>query len=775
LVKNVLEEYIEYENKHSNEFLENMKMKKNRFSKEEYNLFEPIFKNNIIEKICNVIKNLIKEQKLSEEAEFMILGDFLFSMTSCDLRDPSNIIFKTSRNDYLDKIVLRCNINEYFKYSWYNSFVYLETHKKLLIGMTLEKILKKKIIKKNKNGSWESRVYYSIEVPELGKKHIGFLGICNQPFVIRKILNSSYSVGSFRSIWKIKRKKREMENKNMSYSGVDKMNKICYIIPKKNYLISEKVIENEKNRLLKESNCISFDEYMKKTVEAIKENTRLAILLYKGNKDDDINLWKIKYEKNKEVILLLKNFQKIIGINIVEKDIFDKNTYLPCFIDNRGRQYYGTLLSPTFNKVLRYMYEFKKKKKFKKLEKSNFYKNIMSYAKEISDLKLKGKNVYIAIILFIEIGKFFIKNNNYMIKTEEIIKIGRIKYMNRDNKVDFEDLIYLNKIYEKLSDLLNHKKINSNMILFKDATASGLQNYGIVAGYKKDMLKYLNLNGKDWCDTYQYIVNKFIKDEKYKKRKYWKSTIMTIPYNAVWFSCFRGFISAIKKDNIKYSEMSDNEKKYIKKMHKEFYENVKNNVKEEFYEKNERIIENNIIRYSRIENKIVECITIECIITEKIENRIMECKVIECRIIENIENKVIEWKIIECSIIEESEIKFIECNIIQKINVEFIYMDWIAVGMREYKINFKKIRDKYRDIVYVKIYDKKASETAKEANIMHYLDALLIREILKEFDVLGVHDCFGVRLSELHLVMDKINNYYSKIIGENTYSIHVII
>jgi len=139
----------------------------------------------------------------------------------------------------------------------------------------------------------------------------------------------------------------------------------------------------------------------------------------------------------------------------------------------------------------------KKKKKFKKLEKSNFYKNIMSYAKEISDLKLKGKNVYIAIILFIEIGKFFIKNNNYMIKTEEIIKIGRIKYMNRDNKVDFEDLIYLNKIYEKLSDLLNHKKINSNMILFKDATASGLQNYGIVAGYKKDMLKYLNLNGKD--------------------------------------------------------------------------------------------------------------------------------------------------------------------------------------------------------------------------------------------------------------------------------------
>jgi hypothetical protein len=57
---------------------------------------------------------------------------------------------------------------------------------------------------------------------------------------------------------------------------------------------------------------------------------------------------------------------------------------------------------------------------------------------------------------------------------------------------------------------------------------------------------------------------------------------------------------------------------------------------------------------------------------------------------------------------------------------------------------------------------------------MHYLDAILIKEIIESFDIIPIHDCFGVRLCELHLVMDKINSYYSKIIKEKTYSIHII-
>jgi hypothetical protein len=39
--------------------------------------------------------------------------------------------------------------------------------------------------------------------------------------------------------------------------------------------------------------------------------------------------------------------------------------------------------------------------------------------------------------------------------------------------------------------------IDINSIIFKDATSSGLQNYGIILGYQEEKLKYINLNGED--------------------------------------------------------------------------------------------------------------------------------------------------------------------------------------------------------------------------------------------------------------------------------------
>jgi hypothetical protein len=41
-------------------------------------------------------------------------------------------------------------------------------------------------------------------------------------------------------------------------------------------------------------------------------------------------------------------------------------------------------------------------------------------------------------------------------------------------------------------------------------------------GYKEDKLKYLNIDGDEWCDTYQYLIDKFVKKESgFLKRKYW--------------------------------------------------------------------------------------------------------------------------------------------------------------------------------------------------------------------------------------------------------------
>jgi hypothetical protein len=105
----------------------------------------------------------------------------------------------------------------------------------------------------------------------------------------------------------------------------------------------------------------------------------------------------------------------------------------------------------------------------------------------------------------------------------------------------------------------------------------------------------------------------------------------------------------------------------------------------------------------------------------------------------------------------------------------FKYNKLQIVNKKDYKINYKKARDKYTDILYMIIEDKEATQRALEANNMHYLDANLVGYISSKFDIISIHDCFGIRLCELHLVMDKINEYYSNIIGKKTYSIHIII
>jgi hypothetical protein len=223
-------------------------------------------------------------------------------------------------------------------------------------------------------------------------------------------------------------------------------------------------------------------------------------------------------------------------------------------------------------------------------------------------------------------------------------------------------------------------------------------------GYKDEMLKYINIDGEDWCDTYKYLIEKFlildnsikIDIEKIKKRKNWKSTIMTIPYNATWFTCFQRFLKSLREEGIYYGDLDREEKEKIKNIHKDFYEKIKNNIKKEFYD--------------------------------------------------NTKEDIIEFK----------------------------YNKWIVDEKREYKVNYKKARDKYRHITYIINEDRESSLRALEANNMHYRDSELVKAIMTEHEIIPIHDCFGIRLFELHEVMDKINDYYSRIIGKKTYCIHII-
>lgn len=679
-----------------------LKIKINTFNESEYTFIKNIWKDlELINKIYNVIDDIIGNN--FSNLRFLVIGDFLFSMTSYDFADPANLIYKTSRNSYIEKIKVRSMLNEYLGYDPYD---YIDLHKKLLIGLNDNSCIKKTVIKSKSNESWETIVYMILEskYPLLYSENS--LGVSNYPFKLIKLYGSKYCISFFRNIWKAKRKKREMENFDIQYNGIIRTNHMKLYISKELFELNKKNINNQKNKLLEETNSITIEEYFSKLIRVLKDESYTKKLIEKKEIIENLNIEEIKklrWEIKNERITLMKNFQKLISMQILSKNIFNKNIYIPCFIDNRGRQYFNTLISPTFYKLFRYLYEFTEKKDFLNLEESIYYNKIMEYEYTIEEFNLNKFNSYKAIILFIEIGKFFIKNDNmYMIKTETIIKKGIENYKIRNNNIKIEDIPYINKIYNLIENLLLGKEINENTIIFKDATASGLQNYGLLLEYKNDKLKYLNIDGEDWCDTYQYIIDKFLKNKldnmsELKKRKYWKKTIMTIPYNAVWYSCFTEFIEELRKDNIEYKEFSKEKKEKIKKIHHEFYLNVKNDIKNEFYE-----------------------------------------------------NKLKNLKI-------------------------FNYNKWIIVNNKEYKINYNKKRDKYTNTLYMLTHDEKKTQKALEANNMHYLDAELVKEILSKFEIIPIHDCFGIRLNELHLVIDIINKYYSIKIGKETYSIHILL
>lgn len=366
------------------------------------------------------------------------------------------------------------------------------------------------------------------------------LGTSSFPFEIIHLKNKKYSIGSFRNIWDTKRKKREMGDVEIDDSSVQRANKIRFFLPRKTYKLFRPYIERDKSELLAKVGCNNFSQYLIKLkknqeeIECTKDLYREARLLNDGRIVRDVNEWRTEGEK--EYKKLYSIYQKLLEMETLEKDIFDKYFYLPCFMDNRGRQYYLTALSPTYYTIYRYMYEFADKREARGLEETRYYSTIMKYRYMIEPSDLGTKESYYLLILYYEIGKFFTKteSGNYMIKTETIIRNGMDVYKLKPFDRGIKERLYIIKLYNIIDNLLSNGQIDENTIIWKDATASGLQNYGIILDYNIEKIKLLNLDGEDWCDTYQFIIDKFAKDPGgiYAKRKYLKATIMTIPYNA---------------------------------------------------------------------------------------------------------------------------------------------------------------------------------------------------------------------------------------------------
>lgn len=113
--------FIKKEKEKSNVFLRKLQIFDDRFNEYEYDFLKPIFLNtDFIKKVYILIDDIIEVvssgKNFDDNLRFIVMGDFLFSMTSFNLKDPANLIFKISRSDYFKEINLRACINCYFGY-----------------------------------------------------------------------------------------------------------------------------------------------------------------------------------------------------------------------------------------------------------------------------------------------------------------------------------------------------------------------------------------------------------------------------------------------------------------------------------------------------------------------------------------------------------------------------------------------------------------------------------------------------------------------------------
>src|ERR1017187_3866669 len=127
-------------------YLRSLQIYDDRFNENDY-IFLKQFEDNVelLKKIFDAIDGVLLHMKLDFGIRFLVFCDFLFSMTSYGLSDPSEILFKINRNEYINKIKLRAIINEAFNCDYHK---YIIIHKKLLIALRLENIVKRTQIRK---------------------------------------------------------------------------------------------------------------------------------------------------------------------------------------------------------------------------------------------------------------------------------------------------------------------------------------------------------------------------------------------------------------------------------------------------------------------------------------------------------------------------------------------------------------------------------------------------------------------------------------------------
>lgn len=315
----------------------------------------------------------------------------------------------------------------------------------------------------------------------------------------------------------------------------------------------------------------------------------------------------IKYQ-NKELTSQTGNqlsiLQKALDLKTLINQNFTEKTkfYLPWKYDFRGRTYFFSDISFTFNKEFRWCmfigYHGNENDLVPKWHPYNqkIYSILNQHIDTIDSSKIKIYNEsniytkYIIIFLLISLGEINKVKLGTIVSLKNFLEEGIKVYKQNDiNKYDYENQIKIISIRKTIKDFENdfNNGTIKKRLLSKDAPASVFQHLTINFGWKdKNLLKWCNLNSNDnWYDTYSFFIDKWknqIDNENELKlindffnRKSLKKSIMTFNYGIGIVSAkkdFKKILIKLNETNPKTIEKIENNWKTIENLFESFFE-----------------------------------------------------------------------------------------------------------------------------------------------------------------------------------------------------------
>ena len=431
-------------------------------------------------------------------------------------------------------------------------------------------------------------------------------------------------------------------------------------------------------------------------------------------------------EKNREGVSAISKKISVYHKAIIFKKIMEKIKdncedffYLPFIIDFRGRLYKLSSISPTFLKEVRECISFNSKERKKKIEKEIqiIEKKIISilsgHISKLNDLekfdnilKLKKSKKIEVLWILISITEIFKKELGSQIKLEEFLDYA-IKKINRykNNSENIEDLISKEKFLYHLNILENIDRLGfSDKLISKDATASVYQHLvKILGGIDDNAYKYANLCDENiWYDTYSMIISMWKEKEILLYQK--------------------------NKENI---DLLFNRKTLKKTMRTENYGCGRKKCWEYYLKENNYNI-NNIEEIKKIFNNFYRFLTKNCIFEHSTDKIIKEMR------------------------IRKGLLK----NIIDNSSTDFMYKKRKKVRINTTNNGRRTTMQRWETEVGVSddIFLEKEFEISIRANLIHFMDSSIAREIIRRVRCIAIHDCFMVETKNISKLI-AIANY----------------